>query len=385
MQKLLFLNFLLLTTTVVFAQNELAKTDSITYSLYYFGKWDELIEYGNNAIANNIDFKWLRQRLGYAWFMKRNYFNAMKHYEKAYEFDKTDETTVLYLYYSGLNTGNSAYARYYAEEFSDETKKYFKLNAFKPVDALDVEYNYKISDYALRSGANYYRGGINSQLSYRLNLYQTYANFRQDLDYGTIQLKQNEYFGLLTYSLTPKTYLSGGYHYINTFVKSETEQNNYPGNLFFGKVQQNIHRYDVSASASVFNTEFGKVTQIGTHFGVAMPGKLFPYLKSSAFYLNDYGYKRVIFKQTAGAFVLKKIWAEANLTLGYLNNFADLNGLYFYNSYDPTVFRAGFTSYVYVNKNIIFSANYTYNRKEVVETLYRYNQNSMTGGIIWKL
>lgn len=385
MRKLFFINFVLLTSTVVFAQNELAKTDSITYSLYYFGKWNELIEYGNNAINNNTDFKWLRQRLGYAWYMKGNYFNAMKHYEKAYEFDKTDETTRLYLYYSGLNTGNNAYARYYAKEFSDVTKQYYKIKAFKPFDILDVEYNYKISDYTLRSGATYYRVGVNSQLNYKLNLYQTYANYRQDIDYGTVQLKQNEYYGLLTYTLTPKTYLSGGYHNINTFVKNETEQNNYPGNLFFGKIQQNIHRFDVSLSASVFNTEFGNVTQIGTQFGVALSGKSFPYLKSTAFYMNDYGYKRVIFQQSAGAFVLKKIWAEANVTLGYLNNFADLNGLYFYNSYDPTVFRAAITLFAYINKNIILSTNYSFNKKEVVETLYRYNQHSITGGIIWKL
>lgn len=385
MRKLLILNFLLISATYVFAQDDTAKTDSVSYSLYYQGKWDELIKYGNTAIANNIDFKWLRQRMGYAWYMKGKYYNAMKHYEKAYQFDNSDETTRLYLYYSGLNTGNSAYANYFAEKFPDETRQYFKLKAFKPIDVLDAEYNYKSNDYALRSAATYYRGGINSQLGFRLNLYQTYANFRQEVENGTVLLKQNEYYALLTYTLAPKTYLSGGYHFINTFVKTETEQNNYPGNLFFGKIQQNVHRFDISLSTSVFNTEFGYVLQTGTQFGVALQGKSFPYLKSSAFYLNDYGNKRMIFQQTAGAFVLKKLWAEANVTMGNLNNFADLNGLYFYNSYDPTVFRTGLSLFAYLNKNIIVTTNYTFNKKEVTETMFRYNQHSITGGIIWKL
>ncbi len=385
MRKILILNIVLLSVSGIFAQNDLTITDSVTYSLYYQGKWNELIKYGDAAIADNIDFKWLRQRLGYAWYMKGNYYNAMKHYEKAYAFDVTDKTTLLYLYYSGLNTGNSSYSRYFAEKFQDETKNYFKIKAFKPFDVFDAEFNYKSNDYFLRSAATYFRGGINSQFGYRLNLYQTYANFRQEVEYGTVQLKQNEYFALLTYTLTPKTYLSGGYHLINTYVNSESEQNIYHGNLFFGKIQQNIHCYDLSLSTSVYNNEFGNVFQAGTQFGVVLPGKFYPYLKSSVYYMNDFGTGRMVFQQSAGAFVMKKLWAEANVTLGNQNNLTDANGLYFYNSYDPTIFRTGLSLFAYLNKNIILSTNYTYNKKEVTETLFQYNQHSITGGIIWKL
>ncbi len=385
MRKLLLLNLIFICVANLIAQPELTKTDSVTYSLYYQGKWDELINYGNEALKKNIEFKLLHQRIGYAWFMKGNYYAAMKHYEKAYNFDNNDETTNVYLYYSGMNTGNAAYARYFANNFSDETKKYFGLKSFKAFDVIDAEYNRKLQDYPLRSGAEYYRAGINSQLNLRLSLYQMYANFKQDVEYGTVKLNQNEYYALLTYTATPKTYLSGGYHYINTFVKNETEQNVYPGNLFFGKIQQNIHRFDISLNASFYNNEFGNVFQTGTQFGIALPGKIYPYLKSSLFYMNDYGNKRIIFQQNAGAFVLKNIWAEASLTMGYLNNFTDANGMYFYNSYDPTTFRSGISIYAYLSKKIILLTNYTFNRKEVTETLFKYNQHSITGGLIWKL
>lgn len=385
MRKILFLNILFVFFGLANAQQDFRETDSISYALFYEGKWDELIKFGDAAIAVNIDFKWLRQRMGYAWYMKGNYFNAIKHYEKAYKFDQTDETTNAYLYYSGLNTANQAYARYFAQNLSNETKNYLNIKAFKPLDAIDFEYNRKFNNYILRSDANYYRAGLNSQIGYKLNLYQMFAGFNQEIDYGTTQLKQNEYYALLTYTAAPKTLLSGGYHYIKTDIKEETANNTYPGNLFFGKIQQHVHRFDFSLSASVYSNEFGNVIQTGTQFGVALPGRITPYLKSSVFYMNDYGNKRLIFQQTASALVLKKLWAETNVTFGYLNNFTDMNGMYFYNSVDPTTFRTGISFYGYISKNIILFTNYTFNRKEVTETLSGYNQHSITGGFIWKL
>lgn len=81
----------------------------------------------------------------------------------------------------------------------------------------------------------------------------------------------------------------------------------------------------------------------------------------------------------------KKFWAEANVTFGNLNNYVSAEGLYLYNSYDQTTFRTGASMFWYVNKNLTLFSNYTYDKKLVVSDLSNYNQNSITGGIIWKL
>ena len=385
MRKIIISTILIFYSVVIFSQQHDVKTDSITYSEYLNGDWDNLIKDGKQAIRNDIDFKWLRQRLGYAWYVKENYYKSMYQYEQSLKFDTEDEISNLYLYYNGLNTGNAAYARYYASRLPQATKDYYKIKAFVPFNSIDFEgYNRNFVNYILRSSPNYYRMGIQSLLGYRLSLYQMISTFNQKIEYETIQLKQNEYYGLLTWTAAPKTYLSAGYHYINTGVTNETDTVNYPGNLFFGKVQQNFSHFDFSLSTSYFSNSYSKVSQTGMEIGVTLPGKMYPYLKSSVYYINDNETPRVIFQQNAGLFIIKNLWAEAQVTLGNENNFTDANGIYFFNPYDPITFKTGLSLSAHLSKNWIVFLNYTYSEKEVTETLYKYNQHSITEGIIWK-
>ena len=117
----------------------LAYIDSVSLHYFQVGNWDELINTGKLAEENNINFKWLQQRVGYALFNKKQYYKSMQHYENALAFDKNDEITHLYLYYIGINTGAVAYARYHAGKLSDDYKAYiqqkkirtfFKANTF---------------------------------------------------------------------------------------------------------------------------------------------------------------------------------------------------------------------------------------------------------------
>ena len=153
-------------------------------------------------------------------------------------------------------------------------------------------------------------------------------------------------------------------------------------------------------------------TQIGLSVGYTIPGSTNIYLKSSLnvlklqsrtlakdkngvyIYKNgEYKYdyntsKNFIFTQTIGGQILKPLWAEASITLGNLKNYNDNNGLYLYNSEDATLFRTGISMFYIFNKNIKFVGNYTYDKKELIntdKTIYNYNQHSFSTGIIWKL
>ena len=76
--------FMLLMPVLVHAQDkpDFISVDSTTYKYYNSGNWDKLIETGKDAIASGIDYKFLRQRLGYAYFSKGNYFNSRANFEK---------------------------------------------------------------------------------------------------------------------------------------------------------------------------------------------------------------------------------------------------------------------------------------------------------------
>ena len=353
----------------------------------------------------NIDFKYLRQRIGYAYFMKANYFESQKQYEKALMFDENDINTLLYLYYCGLNIGNRAYTRFREGLLPNNLKNNFKIKPVKVVSVVDVEYNYKANNSESRGNPTYIRGGVESDIGYRLNLYQSFSNYSQVNDSSII--KQKEYFALLGWAVSSHLVFNVGYHYINSDVTNSYSYNTYipgphnslitlrttdtistaySGNLFMTRLSYTLNRFDFSVSGSVMKYNSVYTQQYGIHAGVTLPGKANVYLKSSLYGMFDSNMNnRLIFSQSAGTLFFKNLWLEGNAVFGNQDNFADNNGLYVYNSLDPTTFKAGISLFWYLPKNITLYTNYTFDNKYIIAEGLDYAQNSFTGGIIWKL
>lgn len=407
MHKRLVLHVFLFLTPILFAQNKISfeSTDSITYRYYIDGEWDKLIDTGKTAFENNIDFKYLRQRVGYAYFMKADYYSAMKHYEKALLFDKDDLNSLTYLYYCGLYTGNETYTRYREAFLSQELKTQFKIKPIKIVSSFDLEYNYKTNNSLERGNPTYKRAGVTTSLGYRLNLYQSVSTYSQQNDSSNI--KQHDYFALLNWSLAPHLSLTCGYHYLNSdvdemysyktyvqrphnttivYTTTDTISVSLPGHMFFSKLTYDFNRFDVSITGSMISYDSVSTQQFGLHAGVALPGKLNLYLKTSVYGLFDSSdNSRLIVSQTAGALLTPKLWIEGSVVLGNQKLFADHNGLYIYNSMDPTIFRGGLTAFYKIIPKTSLFFNYSFDKKLIEYNQTHYNQHSFSGGIIWKI
>lgn len=421
MRKLLILAFILVSlVTKAQKSNYDLRVDTVTYRYYMNGNWDKLIDSTKVALKKGTDFKHLRQRLGYAYFVKGNYYASQQQYERALTFDNKDSITRSYLYYCGLNTGNEAATRYWSGLLSDDLKKTFEIKPFRIVDKMDMEYNYKASDNTERGNPTYLRGGINTQLGYRLNLYQAFSTYGQktkSIYEETDQLinvqvrdsniiKQNEYVVSLDWTITPYLNFDIGYHYLYSFVHSintysyklggiphkntiDTTQY-YPGNMLFSKLSYSLNRFDFALSGSVLRYDNVTTQQYGIQAGAVLPSSFNIYLRSSLYGVFDTNNsKRLIFEQTAGARFFKKLWLEGNVIVGNMNNFTNDNGLYLYNSIDPTVFRTSVTLYWNILPKISVFGNYGYDLKQTENTntkiISNYNQHSFSGGIIWKI
>jgi len=418
MHKLLIfvLLFVLLTVKAQDSYYNL-RVDTVTYQYYLNGDWNKLIDTAKQAIKDSVDFKFLRQRLGYAYFAKGNYYASQQQYEKALALDDTDIDTRTYLYYCGLYTCNESNIRYRAGQLTNELKQSFGIKPFRVLNSVDLEYSYKTNDNATRGNPAFYRAGISSQLGYRLNLYQSLSGYSQtnvsiykETDaqinvqtFDSTTIKQFEYFALLNWSITPHFSLNIGYHYLNTgiknryiytynlynqptkTVKATTATSNLPGNMFCSKLSFTLNRFDFALTGSILNYDSVLTQQYGVHAGVVLPGKLNLYMKSSLYGMLDSNIRRLIFSQTASALLFKKLGVEGNITWGNLNNFSDNNGLYIYNSLDPSTFRTGLTTYWYLFPKISLFGNYTYDTKLIEENNTNYNQHSFSGGIIWKI
>lgn len=352
--------------------------DSLTYRYYMNGNWNELIKTGKQALAQNIDFEWLRQRMGYAYFIKADYYASQKQYEKALKFNES-YISHEYLYYCGLNTGNPANARYHASNLSPEVKEKLKITESEVISSIDLEYNYKTSNYAERSNPSYMRAGINSWLGYRVSLYQSVSNYKQVIDSSAI--KQTDYLASLNWSLNSHTSLTAAYHYLSTSV----ERYKYPGHLVYGSLNTRINRYSFGFNGSFFRYNLSSTIQVGMNAGLAVPGKSGLYFNTAFNGLLDQNTPRLIFSQIAGIRVFKSVWAQGLITLGNIQNYTDQGGLYVYNSLDPTVIRTGGSLFWYAGKKITFYGNYLYDTKQVEQTTNQYIQQSFLGGIIWKL
>jgi hypothetical protein len=385
----LFVVLLLFKSTAAYADEQITQAyiDSVSLSHFELGNWDDVISTGKIAEKNDIDFKRLQQRIGYAYFMKMQYYKSIRHYENALKYDALDEITHLYLYYNGSYTGNITYARYHAGKLSDETKEYIMQKKNRPLDAIDLEISYKIPEFEAIHHAIYTRLGLNSMMGYQFNIYQTFSNFKQSTD--TTQTTQNEYFALLDWTPQSKTTLSLGYHYVGSKVFISPTTYKYPGNILFGKISQGFNRINISVTGASFLNEWIDSRQLGVHAGIGFAGKNNIYLSSSYYRILEtnttYQYWRNVFKQTAGIYLFNYLWAEASVNVGNLNHFIDNNGLYIYNSLDPTTFRTGLSLFGYVSKPLTVYLNYTFDEKLVVSSNQQYNQHSITGGLIWKI
>jgi len=359
--------------------NTFLEIDSLTNECLQTGDWANLIKIGNEAVEQNIDYKKLRQRMGYAYFVRSDFYAAQRQYEKALIFDSYDADTRAYLYYCGLNTGNDAYARFHAQKLPKDLRQRLKEGAFRPADVVDFEFNYKANTDLSRSNPTFLRMGLKTQLGYRLTLYQSVSRYQQTID--SALTKQPEYYALLDWSLNSHFSLDAAYHYLSTNV----DGTKYYGNMVYGALTTRINRFSFSLNGSIFNYDTVNYNQFGIQAGVTLPGKSNIYFKSSISGIVEPESNRFIFSQVAGTRVSKTLWAEGNVTLGNLKNYNDLKGLYIYNSVDPTIFRAGLTLFWYLGKNITLIGNYTYDTKQIELTNFNYKQYSFSGGIIWKL
>lgn len=374
--------FLLFFPLFSFSQAKLdfQKADSLSYQYYLKGDWKNLIEITKEAFKQRIDSKFMYQRAGYAYFMTGDYYAAKRQFKKALKFDQADDFTREYLYYSALNAG-SQNTRYYAGNLSEESASRLGIRQFNPIESVDAEFNLKTNTVKTRSNQNYYRIGINSELGYRVSLYQAYSYFDQTI--SNELTKQPEYLALLKWTLSPVWHVKTAYHRFFTNIGNIS----YPGNLGYIALSSQLNRFNLEANGSILKSSLATTRQMGFQAGVVLPGRSNIYLTSSVVEMFELDASRIIYSQTAGLKCFSNLWAEGNITLGNLKNYNTFNSLYVYNSQDPSVFRTGFSLFYFLGKHISLIGNFTFNQQEIENNTANknYYQYSYSGGIKWKL
>lgn len=128
-----FVMVLMLFTAFAHAATEtdFITVETTTLRLYNEKKWDSLIITGKSALRNDIDYFFLRLRLGFAYFEKGQYFPASDHFRKAVQFNSTDPTATSMLYYAYLYSNRKEEAVSVLSNLSPEARE--KIEEHAPV------------------------------------------------------------------------------------------------------------------------------------------------------------------------------------------------------------------------------------------------------------
>ncbi len=134
---------LLLFLFAVSAQKKLSfvEVDSKSFELYQQQKWDELIEFSEEARDQGIDFFYLQARTGIAFYNLKKYRNAADWFLKAWENDKSFEWLQEYLYYSLIYSGRTLEATKYAHNFSNNMQQKIRYKS-KKITKIAIEGGY---------------------------------------------------------------------------------------------------------------------------------------------------------------------------------------------------------------------------------------------------
>lgn len=111
--------------TSAFSQDtiDFAKANEKTLHFTNEAAWDSVIHYGKLALRYEIDYFYLRLRLGMAYYYKQNYAKAINELEHAMKFNSSDAYTQELLYYSYVFSGRENDAVYFTSQMSEAVRK----------------------------------------------------------------------------------------------------------------------------------------------------------------------------------------------------------------------------------------------------------------------
>jgi tetratricopeptide (TPR) repeat protein len=414
--------------------------DAETYALWAKKDWKELISVGKAALKNDIDFYYLRVRMGIAYYERKNYHMAIHHFEKAIELNPQESYLSEYLYYSYLFSGREHDARLIAltfpiplaqkigtlkENFIDQLNIHYGINRIQEYSSIE---NFSINVDPLLDGSqeitkklNIISIGLKHNFSPKFSLHHTYTNIQKTAflfkrENGSSKYDQLYKTQINQYYISASTWLGKGStlllgaHIINVrspvevkffrqgiqYTYTETaNENSYLGFLSYYKNLKYI-----TLGASIYGSNLNYANQFQGDLSITLNplGNLNLYSTSILSYqkevfLNKKQNDAIVLNQLIGFKVFKGLWLEGFVAYGNTKNFIANNGLTVFNSTETIKERFGARGIVVLSSKVNLQITYTYsklessfiseNDKSITYNPITFNNQTILGGLIW--
>ena len=433
MKKLLLGIFILLIFNTLFAQEiyNVPAADKKTYNQYLKKDWKGLIKSGKKYLKKDIDFYFLRYRMGIAYYEQKKYAKAVKHFEKIHSENSKDPVINEYLYYSYLLSGKTGDARLLASSFNRELKEKLNIETeypfiralyFSTIQNINENYEYlpqagELVDQKTVLNESWYNLSLEHFVGKRVTIFHGYSRLKivnkvrsSNSDYPSVfteNTDQNEYYFSMKYHIGKGTNITGGFHYLNSLyyvpVYIQIGRRTSLSYLYYFRKNSIAGSLKIDKSFSIFNTSLeSSVSNLNEKLQIqpAVALRIYPF-SDTRFYSETKGIYQIeddgitkryspVFKQTFGINFLKYSSLNTSVTYGDLLNYTTYNAFIANNDLDKTTLSAD----IYLNLGLakgrfnIF-LNYQYNQKEnafdINDTKQTkdYTNQIIAGGIKW--
>jgi len=352
-----------------------------------------LIRAGKDGLKQDIDYYYLRMRIGIAYYETKNYKASQAHFRKALEFNQGDPVASEYLYYAYLFAGQTEQASILAKDFSPSLMEKINPPPGKIADRLALEYLYNFNDTKdlLANPDDYFTGlpagyqlltlnysNLNAMLHHEfspgitLTHAYTYLNKTNYYYYNDgltpfgidgQKVIQHQYYISPSFSTNRGLTISPSFHYLRSKFQapyivsgsggpgpggvgggsiqySDLFANHYVGGL---SLSQSVGRFTIRLGGiySYMNTT-SQVT--GTAGLTWYPlGNLDLYLGTSLNVHNENTNQNtveLIPDFLIGYGIASRVWMEFSGTYGNMRNYTERNGYIVYNGLDGMIYKA---------------------------------------------
>jgi len=438
-KRVIFIAIVCILPVLVWSQSlESQQVDNKTYQQYLADDWTDLIKTGNTALSENIDFYYLRYRLGIAYYNKKCYRSAVKHFFTVLNENPNDSVAKEYLYYSYLWGGRSNDAARLSGEMSLGLKAKLGIKSKRIINSVDVAVstasnlnadivdNFKYKPTANNTGyqtvlKDYfsYNIGMFHQVLPALSVYHSFGHLSKTdflmYYYGNTQteknsnVKMNQYYMSLNYTFNYGIKLSSGFHFVNVRIPYETTTGqgaqqktvtNYTDDndvVVFAALHKPLGRFNIALFGSFANLNNENQIQKNATITYYPFGNLNLYTSYTLTHhtstIDGSSENNIIHQALAGFKIFKFLWFEGVYAKGVMRNFTSSNAMIVNNSLNPTnQIRAGRFIIPLINKPLKFWLSYTNwdsestYKSDITDmklNILKTNYYSLTGGLLW--
>ncbi len=405
------------------------EADRISYEYLIAADWDNLIEFGKDALRQGIDFYYLQYRLGIAWYQKKNYRKASDHFYNAWNINHTDPILNEYLYYSLIFSGRPLQADYHAKaELQKKGINRVELYLNRNITEKNTTLNYDPADdpeadgsRLIGNGHTWFMASVSHSVRPGVHLTHAYTFTRASYlltikDENNSQVYPNAWSNLNQYLLQASirinhhTELSTGFQYIHvSFPENFSTINQDPG---IGNSRNMVkrgeylltagisrHHKSVAGFLSMSYSNLNNLTQIQPNVGIAV----YPKGNTKAYFLANYSHptqkengswrQSNVLHSGFGIETFKNIWTEVHYYTGNMDNFIRANGFVIHNGVNRIrsmgnirlIALAGSSVSFFIDASTVqHVSEFRTWETGAASNQMEYQSMSFTGGVIWQ-